>query len=152
MRVSAGVLVAVLLGGCSATADTPTADTPQSLYIPPSPSTQKALVEGLRKAISEEKIAAPDQKIAAPIEISALRKVEYGGLGRYFVCMRELNPTSERHFVYSVFYDNDDYKGVRQSVIMEHCEAETFTRIDVPPSPSSSPSPSPKSGRRKKHD
>jgi hypothetical protein len=136
-----GFLIAVLLGGCSST------DTPQPIYTPPVPPTQAAVIKGLGQAISEE-------KIAAPIEISALRRVEFGGFGRYFVCMRQLNPTSERHFVYSVFYDNEDYKGVRQSVIMEHCEAEAFTRIDVTPSPSSSPSPSPspspQSGRRKR--
>ena len=142
MRISAGFLVAVLLGGCSSTADTPTADTPQSLYIsrPPSPPTQTALIEGLRKAV-------PEEKLTAPIEISALRKVELGGFGSYFVCMREVNPTSDRHFVYSVFYDDDVYKGARQSVIMEHCEAESFTQIDTTPPPS--PSPSPTSSRRK---
>jgi hypothetical protein len=138
-----GFLIAVLLTGCSST------DTPPPILAPPSPPTQSAVIKGVSSAISEE-------KIAAPIEISALRKVEFGGFGSYFVCMREVNPTSERHFVYSVFYDNDEYKGVRQSVIIEHCEAETFTRIDVPPSPSSSPSPSPspsptsQSSRRKR--
>jgi hypothetical protein len=136
-----GFLIAVLLSGCSST------DTPQPIYTPPVPPTQAAVIKGLSQAISEE-------KIAAPIEISALRRVEFGGFGSYFVCMKQVNPTSERHFVYSVFYNNEDYKGVRQSVIMEHCEVEAFSRIEVSPSPSSSPSPSPspspQSSRRKR--
>jgi hypothetical protein len=127
----AGFLIALLLTGCSSLTDTP-----QPIYTPPSPPTQTALIEGLRKAV-------PEEKLTAPIEISALRKVELGGFGSYFICMREVNPTSERHFVYSVFYDNDEYKGVRQSVVMEHCEAESFTHIDT------TPPPSPTSSRRK---
>jgi hypothetical protein len=130
-----GFFITVLLTGCSSSTDTP-----QLTYTPPSPPTQPALIEGLRKAV-------PEEKLTAPIEISALRRVEFGGFGSYFVCMREANPTSERHFVYSVFYDNEEYKGARQSVIMEHCEAEAFSQIDTTPPPS--PTPTPKSAGRK---
>jgi hypothetical protein len=114
-------LIALLLTGCSSTTDTP-----QPIYSPPSQPTQTPLIEGLRKAV-------PEEELTAPIEISALRKVELGGFGSYFVCMREVKLTSERRFVYSVFYDNDEYKGVRQSVVMEQCEAESFTQIDTTP-------------------
>ena len=126
-----GFLLALLLTGCSSSIETP-----QLTYTPPSPPTQPALIEGLRKAI-------PEEKLTAPIEISALRRTEFGGFGSYFVCMREANPTSKRHFVYSVFYDNEEYKGVRQSVVIEHCEAEAFAQTDTTPPPS--PSPLPKS-------
>jgi hypothetical protein len=126
-----GVLIALLLGGCSST------DTPAPVYTPPSPPTRAAIIAGLGWAAKEE-------KITPPFEISPLRKVYLGGFGSYFVCIREVNPTSERRFVYSVFYSNDEYKGVRQSVVMEACEAQPFAQIDVPtPSPLSSPSPSP---------
>jgi hypothetical protein len=73
-------LIALLLNGRSS----PT-DTPQPVYTLPSPPTQVKLIEGLSKAVSEE-------KLTAPFEISALRKTELGGFGSYFVCMREVNP------------------------------------------------------------
>jgi hypothetical protein len=59
--------------------------------------------------------------------------------------MRETNPTSEKRVVYCVFYDNDVYKGSRQSVILDACETQAFTAIDVTP-----PAPPPQSGRKSK--
>jgi hypothetical protein len=75
--------------------------------------------------------------------MSDLRPTDHSP-GGYFVCLREASSTSEKHTVYSVFYDNDEYKGSRVSVI-DACEAQAFTQIDTEPAPS--PSPSPKSTR-----
>jgi hypothetical protein len=116
-----GFVIAVLLSGCSSSTDIP-----QFIYTPPGPPTRAALILGVSNA-------AHDEKVSPPFEISDLRKVEYGGFGSYFVCMREVNPTSERHFVYSVFYNNDEYRGVRQSVILERCEAQAFAPVETPP-------------------
>jgi hypothetical protein len=54
-------------------------------------------------------------------------------------------PPSERRVVYSVFFNNDEYKGANQSVIIEACEAQAFTPIDLSPPP-----PPPKSSRKSK--
>jgi hypothetical protein len=41
--------------------------------------------------------------------------------------MREVvSANSEKRLAYSVFYDNDDYKGARLSVILDACEAQAF--------------------------
>jgi hypothetical protein len=106
------ILLGLLLSACS------TVDAPAPVYVAPSPPSLLALREGIKKASSEE-------KLSGPIELSALRKADRG-FGQYFVCMREANSSSDRHAAYSVFFDNDDYKGVRQSVIIEACETQVF--------------------------
>jgi hypothetical protein len=106
------ILLGLLLSACS------TVDAPAPVYVAPSPPSLLALREGIKKASSEE-------KLSGPIELSALRKADRG-FGQYFVCMREANSSSDRHAAYSVFFDNDEYKGVRQSVIIEACETQVF--------------------------
>lgn len=125
---SAGVLGAfmtVLLSACA----------PPSTYTPPSPPMQAAVIAGVKKAASEA-------KLGPPLEMSDVRPTDHGP-GRYFVCVREASSTSEQHTVYSVFYDNDEYKGARVSVIVDACEVQAFAPIYTEPSPS----PSPKSTR-----
>jgi len=47
----------------------------------------------------------------------------------------------ERVVYYSVFFDNDVYKGTRQSLIMEACEAQQFTPVDQSPPPATTDVP-----------
>jgi hypothetical protein len=66
------------------------------------------------------------------------------GPGSYFVCIREVvSSTSDKRPTYSVFYNNDVYRGERQSVILDACENQAFTPIDIAPPPP----PAPKSNR-----
>jgi hypothetical protein len=136
------------------------------IYVPPSPPTEAAVIAGVKAAVSEA-------KLTAPFEISTVRPTDHGP-GSYFVCLRgtwlpsvgttEAKDTpahqpslfdpppqpspSERRVVYSVFFNNDVYKDSRQSVIMDACEAQAFTPIDLSPPPPPSP---PKSSRKSKH-
>ena len=129
-RCSAGVpgaFITLLLSACA----------PPSTYTPPSPPMPAAVIAGVKKAASEA-------KLGPPLEMSDVRPTDHGP-GRYFVCVREASSTSEEHTVYSVFYDNDEYKGSRVSVIVDACEAQAFTPIESEPAPL--PSPSPKSKR-----
>jgi len=79
----------VLLSACS----------PFEVYVPAPPfkppelPSQAALREGVKKGVEEE-------KLSGGIEISALRKTDRGP-GSYYVCLREANPQTERHFTYS---------------------------------------------------
>src|SRR5271168_4772742 len=99
-RRCTAVIFALALGGCSSTGLPPPA------YTAPSPPTRAAMMTGLRQAASEA-------KLTAPVEISPMRKTDRGGLGSYFVCLREVNPASDKRFVYSAFFDDDVYKGAR---------------------------------------
>jgi hypothetical protein len=121
-----------LLGACS------TVDASPPVYVAPSPPSLTALRDGIKKASTEE-------KLSGPIEMSALRKADRG-FGQYVVCMREANSSAERHPAYSVFFDNDEYKGVRQSVMIEVCEAQAFNPVEL-----GSSSVSPADGRPPGH-
>ena len=124
-----GVVLLLLLSGCSSV------DVPPATYTPPSPPTQAAVIAAVNKVASEA-------KLNPPLEISDVRPTDHGP-GNYFVCMREVVSSTSERPAYSVFYDNDEYKGARLSVILDACEAQAFTPIDIAPSPTLSP----KSGR-----
>jgi hypothetical protein len=152
------VIVAFPITGCSSSL-------PPVTYVPPSPPTEAAVISGIKAAASEA-------KLTAPLEMSAVRPTDRGP-GSYFVCLKGtwlpsvgtteakdiparepslFDPppqpaASERRVIYSVFFDNDVYKDSRQSVIMDACETQAFTLIDLSPPP---PPPPPKSGRKSK--
>jgi hypothetical protein len=80
----------------------------------------------MQKGVSN---AVAEAKLTAPVEISSLRKTDHGP-GDYFVCLRESDPSpGKQHFTFSVFFDSL-YKGVRQSVILEACEVQQYTRVN----------------------
>lgn len=161
-RTCAQVLCLMLSACLSENVEVP----PPGTYTPPSPPAQAAVLTGVKAAASEA-------KLGAPFEISVLRPTDRGP-GSYFVCLkgtipaatssspttdttarepssfdRQSSPTSETRVVYySVFFDNDVYKGTRQSVIMEACETQIYSPV-VEPTP---PPPPAKPGRiRRRH-
>jgi hypothetical protein len=125
--VSGMTIVLLALGACSSSPP----------YVLPSPPSQSAVISGVKAAASEA-------KLTAPLEVSAVQQSDLGP-GHHFICLREANPMSERRLVYAVFFNSEDYKGTRLSVIMEHCEAQAFSPIDLAP-----PAPPPKSGSTRK--
>ena len=155
MNMRRGMLLCLLLSACSSDK----IDVPPVVYVPPSPPTQDAVITGLKAAASEA-------KLTAPLEVSTVRPTDHGP-GRFFACLKgtmlpsptpkaaaddsgrepsilyqtPLSGTEPRVAYYSVFFDNDVYKGTRQSVIMEACEAQQFTPVDLslPPAPPKSP-------------
>jgi hypothetical protein len=64
------------------------------------------------------KAAASEAKLTPPLEMSDLRET-YHGPGRFFLCMRGLEPKSNRTVTYTVFFDNNDYKGSRLPAILD---------------------------------
>jgi hypothetical protein len=113
------ILLSLMLAACSS--DLPASTYPP--YVPPSPPTQNAIV-------TVATTIAAEAKLAAPLQISAVRQSNHGP-GLYFICLREANPPPDnrRQRYYSVFFDNDAYKGSRLSVIMDECETQTFTPL-----------------------
>jgi hypothetical protein len=115
------ILLSLMLAACSS-------DLPASTYVPPSSPTQTAIVAGATAAAAEE-------KLAGPLQISAVRPTDLGP-GQYFICLRQANPPPDpRLRYYSVFFDNDTSKGSRLSIIMEECETQAFS-----PLPTAAPS------------
>ena len=74
--------------------------------------------EGVKKAANEA-------KLTGGLETSAVRQSDHGP-GSYFVCLRQTGPSAGRRPAYSVFFDNDEYKGIQSSVLSEACEAESW--------------------------
>jgi hypothetical protein len=119
MNTVCGLLACLLLGACSPA-------TFPSAYVPPSPPTPQAVIKGAR-------VAAAEEKLTGPIEISEVRLADHGP-GSYFVCLREAS-SSDRRTAYSAFWDNDAYKGVRHSAILEACASQTYSPVsEQPPS------------------
>lgn len=108
-RALAAVL-ALLLAGCASSANLPPA------YHPSRAPGAKAVQDGVRKAAAEA-------KLGGGLETSAVRYSDHGP-GSYFVCLRQTGPSAGGPPAYSVFFDNDEYKGIQSSVLSEACEAE----------------------------
>jgi hypothetical protein len=135
MRRSANWLLvamsAALLSACGA-------DLPPMVDTPPvAPAPEKAL-EGAHKAADEE-------KLTGPIEVSEAREGKSLGPGDYMLCLRGSSSPSEPRRTYAVFFNNDEYKGVRLSIILDECEKQTFSPL--PPKPPSKDEALSKSGR-----
>jgi hypothetical protein len=98
--------------------------------------------------------AATEEKITGPIEMSDLRETDHGP-GRFLLCIRAVEPKYKRVTTYAVFFDNDDYKGVRLSVILEDCEKQAFRpyvgAIAAPPATPPSPTPTPVGRHHRTH-
>jgi hypothetical protein len=132
------ILLSLMLVACS---------TDPSLPVPtyaPSPPTQKTIV-----AIATT--AASEAKLAAPLQISAVRQSDHGP-GNYFVCLREANPPSDGpQRYYSVFFDNDAYKGLRLSVMIDECEKQTFNPLPATPTEPTVPAPTSSDAQPARH-
>jgi hypothetical protein len=103
----------IFLSGCSIGLD----DIKPLPYIAPSPPSATAQIEGIRKA-------AKDEGLAGSVEVSDVRASDRG-LGRYIICIAGRRG-SETIAYFSAFFDNDDYKGVRLSVIYDFCEQQSY--------------------------
>jgi hypothetical protein len=87
-------------------------------YVPPSMPSMTAANEGVRKAAAEA-------KLIDAVEISDMRQTDHGP-GRFFLCMRGVESKYRRVRTYAVFFENDDYKGLRMSVILDDCERQEY--------------------------
>ena len=109
------VLLCTALAACSALEGFSTANP----YVVPSMPTMAAATTGATRAAAEA-------KLTGPIEMSDLRQTDRGP-GRFMLCIRNAQPKDGRAATYySVFFDNDDYKGSRMSVIMDDCEKQAY--------------------------
>jgi hypothetical protein len=142
MRAYSGLLC-LILAACSTPEDLPLIQP----YVPPSMPSTAAVSKGIAAAASEE-------KITAPIEMSELRETDHGP-GRFYLCIRGSDSASSAIRYYAVFFNNDDYKGVRVSVILDDCEKQVFSpyvaAIAPPPATPPSPAPAPAGHHHRTH-
>jgi hypothetical protein len=122
---AASVLVCFTLAACA-----PAVELPVPVYVPPSMPTEAAAAKGIKKATA-------DEKLTGPIERSDLRETEHGP-GRFVVCIRGVDAKYRRMRAYAVFFDNDDYKGARISVMIDDCEKQSYRPVPFEASPKES--------------
>ena len=121
MRVLAAVLCLALAGslaGCSLPVEE-LSSLPK--YVEPVAPSLKAQVDGAQKAAKEELITDAAQ-------ISDLRTAD-SGLGRYMVCISGRRGSGDVGY-YSVYFDNEKYKGSRPSVIGDLCEKQSYRPLN----------------------
>jgi hypothetical protein len=132
------LLLSLLLGGC-ATSTAGSSPMDARAYVPPSMPTMAAATKGIAQAVAEE-------KLTGQIEMSDLRQTDHG-LGRFMLCIRGVETKYNRLTTYAVFFDNDDYKGTRMSVIVEDCEKQVYrpyiAAIGAPSATPPTPAPAP---------
>ena len=87
-------------------------------YVPPSMPTTDAASKGIKQAATEA-------KLIEPIEVSGFRETDHGP-GRFISCIRGVELKYKRVVAYAVFFDNDDYKGLRLPVILDDCEKQDY--------------------------
>jgi hypothetical protein len=107
-------------------------------YVTPSMPTVDAAGKGIKQAATEE-------KITGPIETSDSRQTDHGP-GRFVLCIRAVESKYSRPVTYAVFFDNDDYKGIRMSVMIDGCEKQPYRAYKgalsaTPPGPAAAPAP-----------
>lgn len=114
MRGALAGLICFTLAGCS------TAEKSSIIgaYVPSSMPTMAAAREGIQKAATEE-------KLTGPIEMSDVRENDHGP-GRFVLCIRGVESIYRRVRTYAVFFDGDDYKGSRMSVMVDDCEKQDY--------------------------
>jgi hypothetical protein len=106
------VLPCLALAACS----TQVESTITAPYVPPSAPTLATVREGIKKAATEE-------KLIGTTEMSDLRQSDRGP-GRFVLCIRGTGSASGPRRTYAVFFENEDYKGVRMSIIIDDCEKQ----------------------------
>jgi hypothetical protein len=111
LQALSAVLI-LLLAGCASSANLPPA------YQPARAPSTKAVQEGVRKGATEA-------KLTGGMETTAVRPTDHGP-GSYFVCLRQRGPSAGSRPAYSVFFDDDAYKGIQSSVILDACEAQPW--------------------------
>jgi hypothetical protein len=89
-------------------------------YVPPSAPTPEAQVKGLQRAIT-------DEQLVGPVQISDVRPATNGGPGAYLICFAGYRKDPGKGIgYYAAFFNNEDFKSVRPSVIRDLCESQSY--------------------------
>lgn len=115
MRVLISLLLCSTLAACSTGEPAPPV-----VYVPPSMPTTEAVTRGIKQA-------ATDAHLIGAIEMSDLRPTDHG-LGHFMLCIRGVSRDS-RTGTYAVFFDNNEYKGLRLPVILDACEKQDYRPV-----------------------
>jgi hypothetical protein len=132
IRAPAVLLLCFTLAACS-----PAVELPNPAYVPPSMPTTEAAGKGIKQAATEA-------HLLDPIEMSDLRHTDHGP-GAFILCIRGVESKYRRVVTYAVFFDNNDYKGLRLPVMIDDCEKQDYRPFVPVEGPEKSVGPKPRS-------
>jgi hypothetical protein len=133
IRAPAVLLLCFTLAACGSSVELPL----WKDYVPPSMPTMDAAGKGIKSAVAE-------YKLTGPVEMSDLRPTDHGP-GHFVLCIRGVDEKYRRVGYYAVFFDNDDYKGSRMSVMIDDCEKQDYRPFVPVEEPEKSVGPKPRS-------
>jgi hypothetical protein len=76
--------------------------------------------------------------------MSDLRHTDHGP-GAFILCIRGVESKYKRVVTYAVFFDNNDYKGLRLPVMIDDCEKQDYRPFVPVEGPEKSVGPKPRS-------
>ena len=114
MRVLVAAILGISLTGCSVDLD--------SLPIAGIPPTLSAVAADIRKTADDAKLIPPLQ-VAGPIPANAVSSVPW------IICLRSGATEASQRLTYSVFYNNNEFKSFRLSVIIEGCDGQSYSPL-----------------------
>jgi hypothetical protein len=120
-------VVCLTLAGCSTGEPAPPV-----VYVPPSMPTTEAVGKVIKQAAAEA-------HLTGPIEMSDLRPTDHGP-GHFMLCIRGVSNDS-RTGTYEVFFDNNNYMGLRLPAILDACEKQDYRPFVPEPEKSVGPRP-----------
>jgi len=85
------------------------------------------------------KQAAAEAHLIAPLEMSDLRPTDHGP-GHFMLCIRGVS-NDYRTGTYEVFFDNNNYMGLRLPAILDACEKQDYRPFVPEPEKSVGPRP-----------
>jgi hypothetical protein len=115
------LLPCLVLGACSSFLD----DIPEKADPAPFISTS---VDDLRKAADQEKLAKP-LEVAGPIAANSI------SVAPWIICLRSAATEQTQKRVYSAFFKDGKFTTIRESVFVDHCEAQNFMPLPEAPAP-----------------
>ncbi len=116
-RTMIAVAAALGLAGCSSGADLP-----QLPQIGP-PDLSLPSVRNYLKTVATLAKLQPPVEISKPIPAAAIASIPW------IVCLRSGATEETKRRTYAVFFKNNEPSDFRNSVIIEHCEAQTFSPL-----------------------
>jgi hypothetical protein len=111
----------VLLCGLLVSCSTNPAPPPPTTANAPNPS---KVAESLKKVAAEARLEEPHE-ISAPIRAHPISSIPW------IICLRSGATELSKRRPLAVFYTGDEYVMARMSVIVDRCEAQTFTALKL---------------------
>jgi hypothetical protein len=86
-------------------------------------------------ATKAAKKASNEEKLVGSVEVSGVREAHPVSPGPYILCIRGAESATALRRTYAVFFQNNDSKGTRMSVMIDGCEKQAFTPLGTGPFP-----------------